>query len=474
MYNYSSSPTVTNCTFSSNYAQSSGGGMYNYSSSPTVTNCTFSNNSNGGMDNNHSSSPTVTNCTFSSNSSTGYGGGMINGSSSSPAVTNCTFSSKSATYGGGMSNAYYSSPTVTNCIFSSNSASYSYGGGMYNDVSSPTVTNCTFSNNSNGGMYNFSASPTVTNCIMWGGDGIVNQWGSAPTVTYCDVSYLGTGNINADPMFGNPYSGYAYDLQPSSPCLNAGTSGAPSMPSMDIVGRPRPNPPGSNPDMGAYEQNADASLAVSLSTFTATASVDGVTLHWRTESEVNNIGFGIYRSEAKDGNYTRIAFVSGAGNSAMPIDYQFTDKKVEVGKTYFYYLEDIDIVGEKGKSETIKVVVTPTKKLKLIVTSDKPINPIPKEFRLLQSFPNPFNPETWIPFKLAKNANVVIRIYSTKGELVRTIRLGNQKAGVYVTKDKAAYWDGKNEQGERVSSGVYFYTLRAGEFKATRRMLIVK
>jgi len=222
------------------------------------------------------------------------------------------------------------------------------------------VTDCTFSSNlalHGGGMYNDSFSSfAVTNCIMWGDSGgeIYNYFSGGPTVTYCDVQggYTGTGNIDADPMFGNPYSGYAYDLKPGSPCLNAGTStGAPST---DILGRPRPNPPGSNPDVGAYEQNADASLAVELSTFTATASVDGVTLHWRTESEVNNIGFGIYRSEEKDGNYTRIAFVDGVGNSAMPIDYQFTDKKAEAGKTYFYYLEYIDIAGEKSRSNIIK------------------------------------------------------------------------------------------------------------------------
>jgi hypothetical protein len=93
---------------------------------------------------------------------------------------------------------------------------------------------------------------------------------------------------------------------------------------------------------------------------------------------------------------------------------------------------------------------------------------------LFQNFPNPFNPETWIPFELAKDANVTISIYNAKGQLIRFLNLGNQKAGVYVSKGKAAYWNGRNNAGEKVANGLYFYTLQTGDFKATRRMVIVK
>ncbi|MBI1928097.1 M6 family metalloprotease domain-containing protein [Candidatus Poribacteria bacterium] len=100
--------------------------------------------------------------------------------------------------------------------------------------------------------------------------------------------------------------------------------------------------------------------------------------------------------------------------------------------------------------------------------------PIPLITRTFQNYPNPFNPETWLPYQLADDAPVTLKIYSLNGRLVRTLALGVQKAGVYVTRDKAAYWDGRDDAGERVSSGVYFYTLRAGEFVATRKMLVVK
>ena len=98
----------------------------------------------------------------------------------------------------------------------------------------------------------------------------------------------------------------------------------------------------------------------------------------------------------------------------------------------------------------------------------------PKETALLPNYPNPFNPETWIPYQLAKRADVSISIYSAGGKLVRTLKLGQQVAAVYESRNRAAYWDGKNEVGESVASGVYFYTLKAGDFTTTRKMLIRK
>ena len=99
---------------------------------------------------------------------------------------------------------------------------------------------------------------------------------------------------------------------------------------------------------------------------------------------------------------------------------------------------------------------------------------IPKETTLLANYPNPFNPETWIPYHLAKDADVTLRIYAVNGTLVRTLTLGYQPAGMYQNRSRAAYWDGKNAFGESVASGVYFYTFTAGDFSATRKLLIRK
>ena len=99
---------------------------------------------------------------------------------------------------------------------------------------------------------------------------------------------------------------------------------------------------------------------------------------------------------------------------------------------------------------------------------------IRKETTLLANYPNPFNPETWIPYQLAKPADVTLRIYSVNGSLVQTLALGHQPAGIYQSRARAAFWNGRNALGEPVASGVYFYTLTAGEFTATRKMLIRK
>ena len=99
---------------------------------------------------------------------------------------------------------------------------------------------------------------------------------------------------------------------------------------------------------------------------------------------------------------------------------------------------------------------------------------LPAENALLPNYPNPFNPETWIPYHLAESADVTLDIYSADGKLVRTLALGHQAAGIYESKSRAAYWDGRNTIGERVASGVYFYVLIADDFTATGKMLIMK
>ena len=99
---------------------------------------------------------------------------------------------------------------------------------------------------------------------------------------------------------------------------------------------------------------------------------------------------------------------------------------------------------------------------------------IPDETALLRNYPNPFNPETWIPYQLAESAEVTLTIYDMNGEIVRRLEVGYKAAGMYQSRSRAAYWDGRNQLGEPLASGLYFYTLKAGEFTATRRMLILK
>ena len=93
---------------------------------------------------------------------------------------------------------------------------------------------------------------------------------------------------------------------------------------------------------------------------------------------------------------------------------------------------------------------------------------------LLANYPNPFNPETWIPYHLASGTDVKISIYDARGTLVRELTLGHQSAGYYTSRSRAAYWDGRNAFGERVASGIYFYQLQADELSPLRKMVILK
>ena len=99
---------------------------------------------------------------------------------------------------------------------------------------------------------------------------------------------------------------------------------------------------------------------------------------------------------------------------------------------------------------------------------------IPVETELLANYPNPFNPETWIPYRLAEDANVMLTIYDVDGRMVQQIKVGQRTTGVYENRNKAIYWNGRNATGERVASGIYFYHLSAGEYSATKRMVILK
>ena len=93
---------------------------------------------------------------------------------------------------------------------------------------------------------------------------------------------------------------------------------------------------------------------------------------------------------------------------------------------------------------------------------------------LLANYPNPFNPETWIPYHLANPSNVQITIYDARGSVVRQLELGHQREGYYTSQSRAAYWDGRNAVGERVASGIYFYQLQTDQLSFLRKMVILK
>ena len=158
--------------------------------------------------------------------------------------------------------------------------------------------------------------------------------------------------------------------------------------------------------------------------------------------------------------------------AAISAPWDATLEHLDEGSVYLFDTEDaksLDIPLSKNiKDFNIPASVEPTDELALIMLGEV------KRTALLQNFPNPFNPETWIPYTLADAAVVQVRIYDVQGTLVRQLDFGQQRAGRYLNRHTAAYWDGRDQYGASVASGVYFYTLEVGTFSETRRMVIVK
>ena len=137
---------------------------------------------------------------------------------------------------------------------------------------------------------------------------------------------------------------------------------------------------------------------------------------------------------------------------------------------------EVRVIGPNGnvESQPLRVKVTPEHLANAVLSVNLDNIGQPTQNLLLQNYPNPFNPETWIPYQLSEDASVSISIYNTTGQLVRTLSLSYQTAGFYNSRERAAYWDGRNTLGERVASGIYFYQLTTPSFQQTRRLVIVK
>ena len=136
----------------------------------------------------------------------------------------------------------------------------------------------------------------------------------------------------------------------------------------------------------------------------------------------------------------------------------------DISLLYSFYLKIEEMQGDSTQIELVK---------RFFEQLLMPVN-VPIKTKLLANYPNPFNPETWIPYQLAEDADIIIRIYNTSGKVVRTLFSGHQTSGYYINRSKAAYWDGRNESGEAVASGVYIYELVTPKTSQTKRLVIIK
>jgi hypothetical protein len=190
---------------------------------------------------------------------------------------------------------------------------------------------------------------------------------------------------------------------------------------------------------------------IELESFSAApADRGGVVLSWKTASETNNYGFNILRSRSQSGEYEKIN--SSLIRHRNDGEYSYTDRTAESGGRYYYMLQDLDVDGGTTNHGPVFIEVA-----------------APETYVLHQNYPNPFNPTTNLSFPLPKGGDVTLTIYNLLGQPVRKLVHEQRAAGTHTV-----VWDGRNENGEQVPSGVYHYRLQAGSFVETKKMLLMK
>ncbi|MDZ7330957.1 MAG: T9SS type A sorting domain-containing protein [candidate division KSB1 bacterium] len=199
----------------------------------------------------------------------------------------------------------------------------------------------------------------------------------------------------------------------------------------------------------------DAPVPVELTNFAATVINQQVRLTWTTATETENLGFHLFRSLEPEKDYQQITheLIKGSGSSAQAHSYSFIDRNVQPSQTYYYKLADVDYSGNMRFHGPISVTVDAK----------------PSGYSLSQNYPNPFNSETAINFSIREPGRVELKIYNIKGELVRALVDEEILAGSY-----SVMWDGTDDNGMPVVSGVYHYQLKVKDFENMKKLTLIK
>ena len=276
-----------------------------------------------------------------------------------------------------------------------------------------------------------------------------------------------TNNIALVPLFVDPLIEKDFHLKPASPAIDAGTNMY--APEDDFDGTARPV--GDTVDIGPYEYvgkkedtifelgawDVDENGVVNILDLVIVSQNFGLSPPTNPRADVTGDG------HVNILDLVIIAQHFGESAGASPSANVHAQEYIAPGTVQTWIA--LAQVADDG-SAVFREGIANLKQLLAVNT--------PQKTALLANYPNPFNPETWIPYQLAKSADVTVRVYAADGKLVRTLALGHQVVGKYHLRNRAAYWDGRNAFGESVASGVYFYTLTAGDFSGTRKMLIRK
>ncbi|MCF7793850.1 MAG: T9SS type A sorting domain-containing protein [Candidatus Cloacimonetes bacterium] len=502
-------------------AHTKAGGLYLTYSSPTIRNIVFTSNSSatsaGGVYLDHSTS-LFTNISIIDNTTTSSVGGGIFISYGDPEFDQIEIVSNYAPYAGGMY-IYSSTPVLNNIKFTSNSSA-DVGGGLYTHSASPTITNALFASNTagtfggaiifyssdsqydatlnnvtisdnqagqSGGAIRFASNNAastlnINNSIIWGNTAttsgnelslvdagsttlnyscyrnLLNDIEGAPTVT--------NQNITSDPKFvlisNNP--DHPYSIAGISPCCDTGNDDYNSE-IFDIRGTGFSRKLDKNTgesgtiDMGAYEyqDGVDPSLPVTLSSFTGNLDNGLPTLNWTTESELENMGWNIYRSEYENGledNSIKLTdeLIPGMGTISVPTNYNYIDEQpVQILGLHFYWLESVSFGGDLEMFGPVSINLN----------SANLIPGTPDKSFVSQNRPNPFNPTTTVEFGIKEGESGILTIYNILGQKV----LSQKFESGYHTYN----WDASNH-----ASGVYFYRLQTPSFHKANKMIMLK
>ncbi|MBN1558870.1 T9SS type A sorting domain-containing protein [candidate division KSB1 bacterium] len=209
-----------------------------------------------------------------------------------------------------------------------------------------------------------------------------------------------------------------------------------------------------------YIGSGDIPLPVELSLFQGAFIDDHVELFWRTETELNNLGFNIYRGITENGLFEKLnsSIIRGVGFSSTSCDYSFVDYRVQPDMIYYYKLEDVDMQGNKQKHGPIRIQTTSLSPKVLI-----------DDYQLEQNFPNPFNPLTTIQFSLKQQEFVNLSVYDLRGKLVNTLIAATLPAGHH-----SITWNGTDLNQQLTSSGTYFYQLAIPGLTFRKKMALVR
>ena len=441
-----------------------GGGIYVESASPRLDNLIIKNNigstNGGGICLNGNSNSLIDKVVLKSN--TAEAGGGLYSFNSNPFITNSSIQNNHSINGAGMF-LELSSPNIENVNITDNNA-ISAGGGIYCGLSSyPEIVHVTLSNNtaSHGGgiLSTHGSQPVLSNSILWNDS--PNEIVSHPDSIIINFSNIqggwqGTGNINQNPLFCFAVSG-DYTLAENSPCIGSGQEGF---------------------NMGALGIGC-ASINLPPTEFSLSIPENNFQLLIEQSNESQSLSFRWENSE--DGNGDSLLYYLTFDIEDFLIDtIEIRDSEIEIPFLYFvdalilHNINNCTILWDVLVSDGIDYVSSNNGPFSLMIDISgilhiNKTNIIPDVFALYQNYPNPFNAMTKIVYDLPNDEWVNITIYDVKGRKIRSLVNQNQNLGRYEIR-----WDGRNDFGKNVSAGLFVYSIQAGMFQSTKKMVLLK